>query len=268
MLRVNSAVVPIMMMTSPEKKESGNGGVGIEVKPLEEKKVPGDGNKPSETKTEEEKKGSKDKIVHMGCKLCTPDGDFNGYENIGDFDIFKDKVDWDVVKKDIREKMTPPLHLAAAEADMPSLISFVEVGKHYVDELDQASQTPLQHAVWCSDPLRICGHLLRFGANINSKDKLGATVFMNAIRANVPLELIKEMIKSAKEIDINAQDNQGSTALHLAVDNDRDDIVQLLLKIPGISLRLLDRRACTAFRLASAMNRAKIQNMLLNFQGA
>ena len=212
-----------------------------------------------------------------GCELCTPNGDFKGFVCIEGLDRFEqDDIDYKALQNEIRENVMPPLHRAAANADVPSLVSMLESEKYYVDEVDSAQQTPLQHAVWCPDPMRVCGHLLHFGANVNSIDMLGATAFMNAIRADLPMELIQMFMeqpkkrkgKKAQPLNINQQDHEGLSALHIAIFRGRADIVEELLKIEGIDVKLVDKYSRTTWRLASHLKHAKIQNLLLKFIGA
>ena len=65
-----------------------------------------------------------------------------------------------------------------------------------------------------------------------------------------------------KGVDINAQDEMGETALHIALRKSSDNAVTLLVK-SGANLSLLDRQGRTAFEIAALHSRSESIVMLL-----
>jgi ankyrin repeat protein len=65
-----------------------------------------------------------------------------------------------------------------------------------------------------------------------------------------------------KGVDINAQDEMGETALHIAMRKSSDHLVMLLVK-SGADLTLADKQGRTAFEIAAWHSRSESIVMLL-----
>lgn len=79
--------------------------------------------------------------------------------------------------------------------------------------------------------LKVVELLLEFGAVINCKDAHGMTPFMFAIISN-HTGVVKLMID---QVAIEATDNEGFTALFHAVNNRREEVVEMLLKAGAVT---------------------------------
>ena len=86
---------------------------------------------------------------------------------------------------------------------------------------------------------------------------------------NGQTETAQLLIQSSKEfgIDLNAKDNDGSTALHWACSNGETETVQMILKNWkefGIDLKAQDNQGITALNLLTEEYDHQIKEMLEN----
>lgn len=84
---------------------------------------------------------------------------------------------------------------------------------------------------------RAIEHLIEI-YGINAVDRDQRTILMNCVIKN-KIEFVDNILKD-NNIDLNKQDFQGLTALHIAVENDCTEIVFLLLKDRRISIDIQD----------------------------
>ena len=81
----------------------------------------------------------------------------------------------------------------------------------------------------------------------------GATALQLATdKAEENLPMVTSLLKR-EDLDVNAQDAGGSTALVIAADRDHSDIVQLLIDHPKIDVNVANKKGFTALAIASAM---------------
>ena len=83
--------------------------------------------------------------------------------------------------------------------------------------------------------------IIEFG--VNSSDRDNRTILMNCILEGSESDCLK--ILKFKDLDVNAQDGQGFTALHFAVQENKPKIVSALLK-KGIRVDQKDKYGNTA----------------------
>lgn len=86
--------------------------------------------------------------------------------------------------------------------------------------------------------------------DLSARNKQGGTMLHDQVECG-PIERISEMLDLTTETDLNAQDRDGYTPLHLATSLGREDVVRLLLNKPGIRLDLTDRLGRTPLTLAT-----------------
>ena len=101
--------------------------------------------------------------------------------------------------------------------------------------------------------------LLANGADVNAKDKYGATALMVASEKSY-LEVVKALL--AKGADVNAKDNNGVTALMVASGNGHTEVVNLLLA-NGADVNAKDNDGLTALRMASQFGHSEVVKVLL-----
>lgn len=92
------------------------------------------------------------------------------------------------------------------------------------------SGTPLTYASFGN--LDIVKLLLDRGANVNARDRCGATPLVYAIMNDAPIEIVHTLISAGAHV--NVKNCQGKSALQVAVDRNHTDIVQSLRRAGAI----------------------------------
>ncbi len=83
-------------------------------------------------------------------------------------------------------------------------------------------------ALMCSSKGRVTRRLLRAGAEVNRKDKDGLTALHIAVKDD-RIDVVRALLAN-KKTDVNAVNNNGETALHIAVDEGLVDVMRELFK--------------------------------------
>uniref|UniRef100_W8BWI1 26S proteasome non-ATPase regulatory subunit 10 n=1 Tax=Ceratitis capitata TaxID=7213 RepID=W8BWI1_CERCA len=112
------------------------------------------------------------------------------------------------------------------------------------------SFTPLMLACECINTdshriERLIELLLKHGAVINVSDKYGNTPFMRACK-NGYTGVVRRMLK---DVSFDAVDNQGCTPIFHAIENNRADIVKLLVDA-GVNATIANRKGYTPVQVA------------------
>jgi len=97
---------------------------------------------------------------------------------------------------------------------------------------------------------------IKNGANINAKGEVGQTALMVALWKGKNIDLVKTLL-AVKEIDVNAQDISGWTALMRAAFNNEEnpDFLKVLLAVPGIKVNTHNMRGDTALGIVAEHNK-------------
>jgi hypothetical protein len=107
------------------------------------------------------------------------------------------------------------------------------------------------------------GHLARvvrmfnLGTNANAKDAQGQTALMKAA-ANGHIDVVKALLNSGLDVEVNEIDDEGETALMKAAEKGHEDIVAALTHNGRIAVNLKDDQGKTALDRAKAKNHTKI----------
>ncbi|RYO83523.1 hypothetical protein DL763_007848 [Monosporascus cannonballus] len=101
----------------------------------------------------------------------------------------------------------------------------------------------------------------------NAPDQCNQTVLHALVREG-PLNRISEVVDVLHGVDVNIQDIDGYTPLHLATSVGRPDVVRKLLNVPGIRLDLADRQGRTALTLATYWGMKSIALVLIEHSEA
>jgi len=187
-----------------------------------------------------------------------------------------------------------PLHTAAVH--YPTRIEALISDGLDIDTLDNYGNTALQQAVRYQNEASV-SILLTAGANPNAGNKKDAPLSIAARTGNI--EIVRLLVKhganpngkslgktalhnatvfgrtkivrillSCEYIDLNArEDGTGYTALHLAVQHERPDIISILLK-QGIKSDIKDCVGYTALDLASHFTDKSMADLLQNAEKA
>ncbi|MCL2191948.1 MAG: ankyrin repeat domain-containing protein [Treponema sp.] len=109
-------------------------------------------------------------------------------------------------------------------------------------------------AVRANDESSARNHLSRWPADVNFRDEAGRTGLMYAIESRNIIMLQTILNASPSRLNPNIADNEGRTALHMAVASHMDSMVDLLLQNSDTSTTLTDINGDTAFIIAVRNN--------------
>lgn len=79
---------------------------------------------------------------------------------------------------------------------------------------------------------------------------------------------ISELIDTLHDVDVNIQDSDGNTPLHMAIYADRTEVVRKLLRVPGIRLEFTDRSGRTPLATATYWGMTTMALVLIEHPGA
>ncbi len=143
--------------------------------------------------------------------------------------------------------LTRAIHQATK---METLCYLIEELKLDINAADRFGRTPLFLSVQSGRP-DIAAYLLEHGADISGKSREDETLLMTAIRNSCSEESFKELSQLLLRygLDINAQDNQGRTALYYAIEKNDINCIKFLLS-SGISVFHSDKQGTTPLLFA------------------
>ena len=101
--------------------------------------------------------------------------------------------------------------------------------------------------------------LIEAGADLNAKSPNGGILIIDAVDSG--LESIVDMMVK-KEVDVNATDGKGQTALMHAVYRNKTRIAEILLSAQGINVNLRDDRGGTALSRAERKRNSNVVELL------
>ena len=142
--------------------------------------------------------------------------------------------------------------------DISELIELFVASGADINAVDKNMLTPLHYILRYEEKSKTLKAILSNGADINIRTKTGETGLHRAtLYANL-LEIVLDHVKSSGvKIDINAQDNFGSTALHWAVYYFEPKAIDLLLE-HGASRNIQDCQERTPLQYAIEYKRTQI----------
>jgi ankyrin repeat protein len=161
-----------------------------------------------------------------------------------------------------------PLHYACAKGSLEMVQYLIETNKADVESKDKEDQTPLQCALCCGS-IKIVKYLIEgknafFDTSIAHRKKL-----FQVLCNSESLELFK-YINTTFKLDVNAQDENGFTALHSACKQYRNlKVAKFLITDMKANLQSLDEEGRTPLHVAcqSKFPKVQISKLLVN-QGA
>jgi ankyrin repeat protein len=146
------------------------------------------------------------------------------------------------------ERKKTPLHVAAVHGCVSALNALLKV-KVCVDPVDSQNFTPLLDAAESSHQ-ELIPLLLRAGANVNHRGRQELTA-LHLVAVNGNLTAAMELLQHGSEVDPRAGEWKSLTPLHLAAQNNRREVVRLLLS-KGAQIEAKEKFNSTPLLLASS----------------
>lgn len=129
-----------------------------------------------------------------------------------------------------------------------------------VEASNDRQETILDLAIDTSD--KMIDVLVEYGVNLEARDAKGRTALLKAIQRNsVDTAMVKTLI--AHGANVHAKDNEGKTVLHHTLSS-RGGILQRFLDL-GVDVNAADKSGTTALGIAVRQNRANKFDLLLDF---
>jgi ankyrin repeat protein len=130
-----------------------------------------------------------------------------------------------------------------------------------LEQCNLHGQTPLLYAIYSNEIERV-NLLLAQGANYNTTDKKGNTPLIAACTHRDALELVNLLLKQPN-IDVNAKNQQGETALHYVVRDNRRSKISALLADPRTHINARTNEGLSVVEYAIKQNNLLILRLLL-----
>lgn len=150
-----------------------------------------------------------------------------------------------------------PLHLAVIVGKHELIPILVEHGANTKLRTSKGD-TPLQIS-YCGKTLKCLKELLKHGADINAKDREGNSLLMWAIE-DQKNDIFEELIKHPK-INVNQRNNEQQTPIYTAIKADQYTLVEKLIK-KGANLQIVKRDGSTPLMCAIYSNASTCQKII------
>ncbi|TFK25936.1 ankyrin [Coprinopsis marcescibilis] len=162
---------------------------------------------------------------------------------------------------------------AARSGISNAVLTVLGHGTFDVNAQDGEGRSALAHSL--CDPCASTGAaeaLLQIpGIDINSADKSGTTILMLALQhraRDAKLKLVETIInKFGSNLDINAKDGRGRTALAHAALSESGEIVTMLLAVEGVDCNCVDAYGQTPLMKAARRDQDDVLRLLLELKG-
>ena len=152
-------------------------------------------------------------------------------ENIQLLELFKENINTFIANTSIK-----PVHYAAANGKYKALDYIIDKNNVSVDEPDEDGNPPLFHAIDNNDE-QMMNHLLYLGADRKKCNNQGENALAVAAH-NKHIHLIK-VVKTKLNLDIDARDKKGQTALMSSSIAQMHDVMEELISL-GANIRITD----------------------------
>lgn len=172
-----------------------------------------------------------------------------------------------MLKQDSTEQLLEQWFQAAETGNLEQIQALI--GKIDINIQNKDGYTALAMATFWGRE-NIVKHILQIpGINVNTQDKWGktalihaATTYENLVTLLLQFRVVAGDAKTA--ININAQTTSGRTALMMAALRGHENIVKILLSVPGIYINAQDEHGITAFMFASLQGEENVVKHLLD----
>lgn len=152
-------------------------------------------------------------------------------ENIQLIELLKENLNAYIANTDIK-----PVHYASAHGKYKALDHMIKNNNISVNEPDKYGNPPIFHAIDSNDE-QMMNHLLYLGANLQACNNQGEDALAIATY-NKHFNLIATL-KQKHNVDINARDKKGQTALMRSSIEQNHDVMETLIGL-GANIRITD----------------------------
>ena len=154
--------------------------------------------------------------------------------------------------------------MLAVKHDRFAIVEYIiEHNLKIIDDKDQLGDSPLMYAT-LGKQLHLIKLLVERGANINSRENGGASIFIAACVSG-EMEIISYLFTSGANVYI--KNNDGQTALHRACHYNQIKVINFLLKNTKLSLLTKDKMGSNCFHISARnMHISLLRYMLKRFK--
>ncbi|MDI1227119.1 MAG: ankyrin repeat domain-containing protein [bacterium] len=142
---------------------------------------------------------------------------------------------------------------------VPMATALVEAGAD-IHAVDTKGNTPLQIAIY-RKAWDVASYLVDIGGHKNHTNEAGLTILARAVENDAPAALIARLFDTG--VDVNAASQNISAPLLSAARKGNAEVIELLLKQPGIRPDIRDREGMSALMLATVAGRKEAVEALL-----
>jgi len=132
-----------------------------------------------------------------------------------------------------------------------------------INHQDNEAMTALHWAAFHQKPKHVA-LLVKYGAKTDLLDQLQRTPLHWAVEANDAVTA-RAILSSADDADVNGQDSEGRTPLHIAVAQGAPDVVQMICQHPGANVDAVDDVNRTPLHWAAAAAQTDVVSVLCSF---
>lgn len=119
----------------------------------------------------------------------------------------------------------------------------------HLDLEDKIGNKPLHWAAQGNQP-EVVKFLLEQGSNINDINKSHHTALHYAVKGGF-VDCVRELAMHPQKLDVNIKDDEGNTALHVAIEKMNSDIVNKLIEIPQVDFSITNKDGLNSLHLAA-----------------
>ena len=161
---------------------------------------------------------------------------------------------------EVQQDGATTLHQSAQKGDI-KLVNDCLVDLH-IDVKDKCGRTPIMYAAW-SDEIEMVKHLLNLGSNISIKDHSERNILHHALQKKSMRTIKYLCVHVLWDLDVNAKDNTGRTALMYAAEAGQTEVIKALITDDRVEVNKCDEDGTTALLYAARTGQAEVIKALI-----